>query len=119
MAEPLFAGVPNDRQDIIDPAGPGGIPSGRTVSRAWFAFFQVMFNRTIVTGTIVKYAGLTVPSGYLACNGTAVSRATFPVLNALAAAAAYASPWGAGDGTSTFNVPTVATVGGILSMIKT
>lgn len=53
-----------------------------------------------VTGEIKAFAFATVPTGYLQCGGQAVSRTTFAALFA-----AIGTTWGAGDGTSTFNVP--------------
>ena len=57
------------------------------------------------SGVIMMYAGTVAPTGWLFCQGQAVSRATYAGLNSLASAAGYASPWGAGNGTTTFNVP--------------
>ena len=51
-------------------------------------------------GFIKPYAGSSVPTGYLLCNGAAISRAQYPELFA-----AIGTTWGAGDGSSTFNVP--------------
>lgn len=51
-------------------------------------------------GFIKPYAGTSVPTGYLLCNGAAISRAQYPELFA-----AIGTTWGAGDGSSTFNVP--------------
>ena len=57
------------------------------------------------SGIIMDYAGTAAPTGWLLCQGQAVSRATYAGLNTLANAAGYASPWGPGNGTTTFNVP--------------
>lgn len=54
-------------------------------------------------GSIMPFAGATVPSGWLLCNGQAVSRTTYSSL--FAALGGISSPWGLGDGTTTFNVP--------------
>lgn len=53
-------------------------------------------------GAISAFAGpaANVPSGYLVCNGAAVSRVTFARLFA-----AIGTTWGAGDGSATFNLP--------------
>lgn len=58
----------------------------------------------VPTGAVVTYrpAG-TPPAGWLTCNGAAVSRTTFAPLFA-----AVGVLWGAGNGTTTFNVPTIA-----------
>lgn len=52
------------------------------------------------SGAIVDFAGTTVPVGFLECNGQAVLRTTFSALFG-----AIGVGWGAGDGTTTFNVP--------------
>lgn len=51
-------------------------------------------------GTILDYAGNTIPDGYLECDGSAVSRTAYPRLFA-----AIGTLWGAGDGSTTFNLP--------------
>lgn len=45
----------------------------------------------------------TPPTGWLICDGSEIARATFADLNALWSAASY--PFGAGNGTTTFNLP--------------
>lgn len=52
------------------------------------------------SGTIVAYAGATVPAGWFICNGQAVSRTTYASLFA-----AIGTVYGVGDGSTTFNVP--------------
>lgn len=54
----------------------------------------------IPTGTILPFAGGTIPSGFLACNGAAVSRTTYASLYS-----AIGTTFGAGDGSTTFNLP--------------
>ena len=54
----------------------------------------------IPTATIVPWTDSTVPSGFLECNGTAVSRTTYADLFAV-----VGTTYGAGDGSTTFNVP--------------
>jgi microcystin-dependent protein len=54
----------------------------------------------IVTGSIVAFAGSVAPSGWLVCNGSAVSRTTFADLFTT-----IGTRWGIGDGTTTFNLP--------------
>jgi microcystin-dependent protein len=51
-------------------------------------------------GKIEAFATLTVPTGFLACDGSAVSRDTYAELYE-----AIGDSWGAGDGVTTFNVP--------------
>lgn len=54
----------------------------------------------VPTGTILPFAGGTIPSGFLACNGAAVSRTTYAALYS-----AIGTTYGAGDGSTTFNLP--------------
>jgi microcystin-dependent protein len=51
-------------------------------------------------GMIFPYAGATAPTGFLLCDGAAVSRTTYADLFAL-----IGTTYGAGDGSTTFNVP--------------
>ena len=53
-------------------------------------------------GSYLFFAGKTVPEGYLLCNGAAVSRTTYARLFA-----AIGTTYGAGDGSTTFNLPDV------------
>ena len=52
------------------------------------------------TGAILTWSVTAAPSGYLTCNGDAVSRTTYSSLFAV-----VSSLYGDGDGSSTFNVP--------------
>lgn len=54
-------------------------------------------------GVIITFAGATCPSGYLAADGSAVSRTTYATL--YTALGQTSSPWGQGDGSTTFNLP--------------
>lgn len=58
---------------------------------------------TAPSGSITAYAGSASPSGWLLCDGSAVSRATYSTL--YSALGGASSPWGLGDGSTTFNVP--------------
>lgn len=55
---------------------------------------------SIPTGTIAAFAAAAAPTGYLICDGTAVSRATYAALFAV-----VATTYGIGDGSTTFNLP--------------
>src|SRR5262245_7755956 len=55
---------------------------------------------TTPPGVIQTYAGSTAPTGWLLCDGAAVSRTTFAVLFAICG-----TTYGAGDGSTTFNLP--------------
>jgi microcystin-dependent protein len=51
-------------------------------------------------GSVVDFAGLVVPSGWLLCYGQAISRITFSSLFQV-----ISTTYGVGNGTTTFNVP--------------
>lgn len=57
------------------------------------------------TGTLIMWAGAktaaVIPTGYLECNGAAVSRTTYAALFAV-----IGTTYGTGDGSTTFNLPT-------------
>ncbi len=52
------------------------------------------------TGMISPYAGATAPTSWLLCDGSAVSRTTYAALFAITS-----TTYGAGNGTTTFNLP--------------
>ena len=57
-------------------------------------------NLNFFQGMIASFGMSTPPTGWLACDGSAVSRSTYANLFT-----AIGTTWGAGDGSSTFNVP--------------
>lgn len=54
----------------------------------------------VPSGSLVAYAGASAPTGWLLCDGSAVSRADYGNLFS-----AIGTAYGSGDGTTTFNVP--------------
>ena len=54
----------------------------------------------IPTATIVPWSDSSVPSGFLECNGSAVSRSTYADLFAI-----IGTTYGSGDGSTTFDLP--------------
>src|SRR6056300_1607257 len=54
----------------------------------------------IPTATIVPWSSASVPSGFLECDGSAVSRTTYATLFGI-----VGTTYGTGDGSTTFNVP--------------
>jgi microcystin-dependent protein len=54
----------------------------------------------VPAGSVADYAGASPPAGWLACDGSPVSRSTYVDLFA-----AIGTTWGAGNGTTTFNLP--------------
>ena len=55
---------------------------------------------SIPPGAMMSYTGAAAPAGWLLCDGSAVSRATYAQLYAIVGTA-----YGAGDGSTTFNLP--------------
>lgn len=53
-------------------------------------------------GTILPFAGGTIPYGFLATNGAAISRTTYSALFS-----AIGTTYGSGDGSTTFNLPLI------------
>lgn len=51
-------------------------------------------------GSILPHGSTSIPSGFLLCDGSAISRTTFATLFA-----AIGTTWGVGDGSTTFNLP--------------
>lgn len=58
-----------------------------------------IFNAT-PPGALMPFAGVNSPTGYLMCDGSAVSRTTYAILFGVIGTA-----YGAGDGATTFNIP--------------
>lgn len=77
-----------DAGDVVGPTGATG-PTGPTGPLG-----------IAPTGVVVMYSAATPPSGWLICDGTAVSRTTYANLFAL-----IGTTFGAGNGTTTFNLP--------------
>ena len=77
----------------------GAVYTG-TVSAAYFAGDGSNLTGTTPTGAILPYAVSAAPTGFLLCNGQAVSRTTYSTLFAV-----VSSLYGDGNGSSTFNVP--------------
>ena len=95
------------------PAGVGSVTAGQPYQAMYYAglnggsggFFLLQFGGSgtgggVPPGFMAMYAGLTLPTGWLSCDGSAVSRNAYAPLFA-----AIGVFWGAGDGTTTFNLP--------------
>ncbi len=54
----------------------------------------------VPAGTILDYGGTTPPTGYLNCDGSAISRTTYATLFGI-----ISTNFGTGDGSTTFNLP--------------
>lgn len=64
------------------------------------AYMDEQFAINVPTGCVQAFAGNTTPSGWLLCDGSAVSRTQYSRLFGV-----IGTTYGAGDGTDTFNVP--------------
>lgn len=58
------------------------------------------FNEIVPIGVVLPYAGASAPTGFLLCDGSAVSRTTYSALFAI-----ISTTFGVGDGSTTFNLP--------------
>jgi phage-related tail fiber protein len=84
---------------------PNTFSSGQVVSSSQMnanfqALAEAVSTSSVPPGTIIAYAGATIPAGWLACDGTAVSRTTYAALFT-----AVTTVHGGGDGVATFNLP--------------
>lgn len=89
--------MPMPQAEVLTPEGRFSVP--------WFNFFRGFANAIVQIGDCIVLAG-PLRSGYLACNGAAVSRTTYAALFAV-----IGTTFGVGDGVTTFNLPLFATPG--------
>jgi len=61
---------------------------------------KVDVNTFLPVGSYIQHAGPTAPTGFIACDGAAVSRTTYADLFDV-----IGTTYGAGDGSTTFNLP--------------
>ena len=71
-----------------------------SATSAALAYIDVGYEDILPTGAVTDYAGSTAPAGWLLCDGSAVSRATYAALFSK-----ISTTFGVGDGSTTFNVP--------------
>lgn len=74
--------------------------AGQVLSTDGVDFTWVTSPFVMPPGVVFPYGGASAPSGYLLCDGAAVSRTTYSTLFAIVGTA-----FGVGDGSTTFNVP--------------
>lgn len=79
---------------IVTPTMPAGTAN---TAVATTAFVQ---NNSVPSGSLMMWPTTTAPTGFLLCNGNAVSRTTYAALFAI-----IGSTFGSGDGVNTFNLP--------------
>ena len=65
-----------------------------------FSVLDEFVSMAMPVGVVADFAGPNPPPGWLACDGRSVSRTTYSQLFA-----AIGTAWGAGDGSTTFNLP--------------
>lgn len=75
--------------------------TGATLSTGWYDLSHALGIATVSpTGTVVSYGAAAAPTGWLLCDGTAISRATYSTLFGV-----IGTTYGNGDGSTTFNLP--------------
>jgi microcystin-dependent protein len=87
LASPAFTGTPT-------------VPTAATGTNTTQAASTAFVQQAIGTGAVAMFARNTAPPGWLKANGAAVSRTTYAGLFAV-----LGTVFGAGDGTTTFNLP--------------
>jgi len=79
------------------PTAPTASAGTNTTQIATTAFVT---QNAVLTGALLMWPTASAPTGYLLCNGSAVSRTTYSALYAV-----IGTTFGSGDGSSTFNLP--------------
>lgn len=75
--------------------------TGITINTGWLNLATASgAEAAIPTGTVSQFAGSSAPTGWLICDGSAISRTTYSTLFAVIGTA-----YGSGDGSTTFNLP--------------
>jgi hypothetical protein len=97
-----------DRFDTLLPSDLGsGEPSVRTI-----LWGDGVWKRPYPLGIVTYHSDTVAPPGWLLTNGAAVSRTAFSTYFAL-----VGTRFGVGDGSTTFNVPTVTSVGSCVGIV--
>jgi microcystin-dependent protein len=78
------------------PTAPTPAATDNSTQIATTAFVRTM----LPPGVVVPYGGAAAPTGWLICDGSAVSRTTYSALFAI-----FGTQFGVGDGSTTFNLP--------------
>lgn len=97
LASPDHAGQHSDANDAIEALQAKVGVDGSAVTTSLDYKVSIL----VPTGAIIPYAGSTAPAGWLLCNtATPVSRSTYAALFAV-----IGTTYGAGNGSTTFNLP--------------
>ena len=91
--------VTNNATFAVSPTAPTPTTGDNTTKVATTAFVQNSI-ANVPSGSLLMWPTTSAPSGYLLCDGTAVSRSTYATLFSL-----IGSTFGSGDGSTTFNLP--------------
>ena len=94
----IYAGTTSAEELDLSNAKVGDVIEDGTVT--WMLFDRRRLEDSVPIGTILTYGANEIPIGYLACDGTAVSRTVYADLFAV-----IGTTYGAGDGSTTFNLP--------------
>jgi len=95
--------VSNAATFAVGPTAPTATTGTNTTQLATTAFVNTSIAAIptpSVSGSIVMWPTASAPTGYLLCDGTAVSRSTYSTLFTL-----FGTTFGTGDGSTTFNLP--------------
>lgn len=108
LASPAFTGTPTA------PTPAAADDSTKIATTAWVRANMPSVSEVVPIGGILPYGGTTAPSGYLICDGSAISRTTYAPLFAV-----IGTNYGPGDGSTTFNLPNLkiqtATVANVIT----
>jgi microcystin-dependent protein len=74
--------------------------NSKNIATTAFVYGATAGVNSVIAGTISMWATSSAPTGYLFCNGSAVSRTTYSALYAV-----ISTTFGTGDGSTTFNLP--------------
>lgn len=91
---------PVSTMQFVDEDGNITIPWRKFLETLWTRTGTAQGNFGTLSGSIVVWAGSVIPTGYLLCDGTAISRTDYADLFS-----AIGTEWGIGNGVTTFNVP--------------
>lgn len=94
----------NNIYKCIQANGPASTVASPSNTNYWTRFVLLTdlnpFYSLLPTGVILPYGGVTAPTNFLLCDGSAVSRTTYANLFTV-----IGTRYGAGNGSTTFNVP--------------
>lgn len=76
------------------------VTEGQLISDGTAVWKVKKIGSEVPAGIMQMFAGNTIPAGWLLCDGSAVSRTDYAKLFS-----AIGTTWGAGDGSTTFNLP--------------